>query len=73
MRLRARIGTFGSRAYRHGAGVAVYLSRYVRGGPIKDSRLVTADEGSVQFRYEDVPDGQRKVMGLATAPCVSMT
>jgi hypothetical protein len=53
-------------AYRHGQGVAVYLSRYVRGGPIKDSRLVAVDEETVRFRYQDVHDGQRKVISLAT-------
>lgn len=29
--------------YRHGRGVVKYLARYVRGGPIKDHRLVSFD------------------------------
>ena len=29
--------------YRHGAGVVTYLARYVRGGPIKNARLVAWD------------------------------
>lgn len=37
--------------YAHGRGVATYLARYVRGGPIKDHRLVTFDGQQVTFRY----------------------
>ena len=29
--------------YRHGAGVVTYLARYLRGGPIKNARLVAWD------------------------------
>ena len=39
--------------YRHGEGVAVYLARYLKGGPIKNSRLVGFDGGEVVFRYGD--------------------
>jgi hypothetical protein len=39
--------------YRHGQGVATYLARYMRGGPIKNSRLVASDAESVTFRYGD--------------------
>jgi hypothetical protein len=37
--------------YPHGRGVMKYLARYVRGGPIKDQRLVACDGGQVTFRY----------------------
>jgi hypothetical protein len=37
--------------YRYGRGVVKYLARYVRGGPIKDHRLVHFDGQSVTFRY----------------------
>jgi Putative transposase/Transposase zinc-binding domain len=37
--------------YAHGRGVVKYLARYVRGGPIKDSRLVAFDGQHVTFRY----------------------
>jgi hypothetical protein len=37
--------------YRHGRGVTTYLARYVRGGPIKDHRLVSFAEQQVTFRY----------------------
>jgi ssDNA-binding Zn-finger/Zn-ribbon topoisomerase 1 len=53
-------------AYKHGDGVAVYLSRYVRGGPIKDKKLISADEKKVIFRYKDHHDGKSKTMPLST-------
>jgi hypothetical protein len=37
--------------YPHGRGVAKYLARYVRGGPIKDHRFVSFDGQQVTFRY----------------------
>jgi hypothetical protein len=37
--------------YRHGAGVGTYLARYLRGGPIKNARLVAWDGERVPVRY----------------------
>ena len=37
--------------YRHGAGVMTYLARYLRGGPIKNARLVAYDGTRVTFTY----------------------
>jgi Putative transposase len=37
--------------YRHGTGVVTYLARYLRGGPIKNSRLVAYDGDRVTFTY----------------------
>ena len=37
--------------YRHGAGVVTYLARYLRGGPIKNARLVACDGDRVTFTY----------------------
>lgn len=37
--------------YEHGVGVATYLARYMRGGPIKSSRLIACDNQGVTFRY----------------------
>jgi ribosomal protein S27AE len=54
-------------SYKHGDGVAIYLSRYVRGGPIKDKRIVKATPENVIFRYKDHVDGAHKVMSLKTA------
>jgi hypothetical protein len=46
--------------YAHGAGVAAYLARYLRGGPLKNTQLLPADDGRVRFRYSphrDETDG----------------
>lgn len=53
-------------AYRHGRGVAVYLSHYVRGGPIKDRRIVSANASQVSFRYHDYHDNRAKTLSLST-------
>lgn len=53
-------------AYRHGQGVAIYLSSYVRGGPIKDSQLLQADSSTIRFRYRDHQRAQSNVMALPT-------
>src|SRR5215470_3619022 len=37
--------------YRHGTGVVTYLARYLRGGPIKNARLVAWDGARVTFTY----------------------
>jgi hypothetical protein len=37
--------------YPHGAGVVTYLARYLRGGPIKNARLVAYDGDRVTFTY----------------------
>ena len=37
--------------YRHGAGVVTYVARYLRGGPLKNARLVAYDGAHVTFTY----------------------
>ena len=54
-------------AYRHGQGVVNYLSRYLRGGPIKDQRIVSATSERVTFRYRDHHDQREKTMDLSQA------
>ncbi len=54
-------------AYKQGDGVAVYLSRYVRGGPIKNQKIVSVDKQQVCFRYKDHLDNTTKIMNLKTA------
>jgi len=47
--------------YAHGGGLVVYLARYLRGGPIKNHRLVDLSGGSLCFRYrEHRPAGRPK-------------
>lgn len=43
--------------YRHGAGVVTYLARYLRGGPIKNARLVAWDGDRVTFTYRASAEG----------------
>lgn len=58
-------------AYPHGRGVAVYLSRYVKGGPIKDHSLLAASHDEVEFCYRDHHDAKRKTMRLSTDNFIS--
>jgi hypothetical protein len=59
--------------YRHGAGVVTYLARYLRGGPIKNARLVAWDGNRVTFlhraRHEEAeggsPSPQRMTLSVA--------
>jgi hypothetical protein len=37
--------------YRHGAGVVTYLARYLRGGPLKNARLMAYDGDRVTFTF----------------------
>jgi hypothetical protein len=52
--------------YRSGVGVATYLARYLKGGPIGNSRLVKLEEGQVFFRYrlgsQHGGDGRRQAV-----------
>ncbi len=38
--------------YAHGKGVLVYLSRYLKGGPIHPSQIVRCDNEQIGFRYK---------------------
>lgn len=51
--------------------MAIYLSRYVRGGPINDRRLISSDQKGVRFRYQDHRDGKSKVMALSESNFIS--
>jgi hypothetical protein len=53
--------------YRHGTGVVTYLARYLRGGPIKNARLVAWDGADVTFtsRVPGAPLRQRMTLPVA--------
>jgi len=56
--------------YAHGQGVAAYLARYLKGGPLKNTQIVSADHAQVRFRYtphrdEDDGGGEAIVMTLS--------
>jgi hypothetical protein len=53
--------------------VATYLARYLRGGPLKPTRIVSWDDQTVTVRYADNQDpdaqgrGRRKLLTLGVA------
>jgi hypothetical protein len=59
--------------YPHGRGVVTYLSRYLRGGPLAERRLLKASAEEVTFWYADNQDpdaqgrGTRKTLPLSAA------
>jgi hypothetical protein len=59
--------------YAHGHGVATYLARYLRGGPLKPGRIVSWDDQTVTVRYADNQDpdaqgrGRRNLLTLKVA------
>jgi Putative transposase len=56
--------------YRHGAGVVPYLARYLRGGPIKNARLVAYDGACVTFTSRARQEEAN--VGLASAPRMTL-
>ena len=57
--------------YRHGAGVVTYLARYLRGGPIKNARLMAWDGARVTFTYRarhEEADGAQPGLQQMTLP-----
>jgi Putative transposase/Transposase zinc-binding domain len=50
--------------YAHGRGVALYLARYVTGGPLPRSRPLDLTGNTVSFGYTDHRDHRRKTLRL---------
>jgi hypothetical protein len=50
--------------YEHGHGVALYLARYVKGGPLPKERPLLLDGSTVRFSYTDHRDHRTKWMSL---------
>lgn len=50
--------------YEHGHGVALYLARYVKGGPLPKDRPLFLDDQAVRFEYTDHRDHRTKSMRL---------
>jgi hypothetical protein len=50
--------------YAHGRAVAMYLARYVKGGPLGANRTLHLDSHTVAFSYLDHRDQQRKTLRL---------
>ena len=54
--------------YAHGEGVAAYLARYLKGGPLKNTQLIEVNETRIAFRYRPHRDEDD-----AGEDCVVMT
>ena len=57
--------------YAHGEGVAAYLARYLKGGALKNTQLVSADASCVCFRYtphRDEDDSASQPMLMTLSP-----
>ena len=51
--------------YDHARGLALYLARYVKGGPLPNDRTLSIDSNDlVRFDYTDHRDGRRKTLCL---------
>jgi hypothetical protein len=57
--------------YPHGRGVLTYLSRYLRGGPLAERRLLKADAQAVTFWYTD--NTERDAQGRGTRKPLTVT
>jgi hypothetical protein len=53
-----------SEPYAHGRGVALYLARYVKGGPLGPRQSFDLEGSTVHLPYIDHRDGQHKVLAL---------
>lgn len=57
--------------YAHGAGVAAYLARYLKGGPLKNTQLNEVSEERIAFRYRphrDEDDGGEDTRVMTLTP-----
>jgi hypothetical protein len=52
--------------YAHGRGVALYLARYVKGGPLSNDRALHIQRGHVLLPYTDHRDGRAKRARFST-------
>lgn len=57
--------------YAHGRGVVTYLSRYLRGGPLAERRLLKASAQAVTFWYSD--NTERDAQGRGTRKTLTLT
>lgn len=53
-----------NKPYAHGRGVALYLAKYVKGGPLGSDRRLHLNHDAVSFAYFDHRDAKRKNLTL---------
>lgn len=51
--------------YEHGRGVLLYLSRYIKGGPIKPEQIQRLNDRQITFSYLDHREKRRKQLELS--------
>jgi hypothetical protein len=56
--------------YAHGEGVATYIARYMRGGPLSNRQLMDASGAQITFQYKDHRDGSSP--GQAARRCMRL-
>lgn len=59
--------------YAYGKGIAVYLSNYVKGGPMKQSRITSYSSKYVSFKYRDPNRKNKKSMKKNRIMTLSMS
>lgn len=57
--------------YAHGRGVALYLSRYIKGGPLGSDRRLRLNDDRVSFAYFDHRQAKRKNLTLHASDFIS--
>ena len=57
--------------YSHGRGVAIYLARYVKGGPLGSDRRLHLADNTVAFAYFDHAQAKRKNLTLPAAEFIA--
>lgn len=60
-----------NKPYAHGRGVALYLARYVKGGPLGSDRRLHLTDNAVAFAYLDHRDAKRKNLTLEPAQFIA--
>ncbi|WP_345335054.1 transposase, partial [Ferrimonas pelagia] len=61
---------FSDKPYSHGRGAVKYLARYMRGGALRDSQLLSVKDGRVRFRYRSHRSGENERMSVPLAQFV---
>jgi len=60
-----------SKPYAHGNGVALYLARYVKGGPLANDHRLNLTDNIISFDYRDHRDGKLKTSHLTINEFIS--
>lgn len=60
-----------SKPYAHGNGVALYLARYVKGGPLANDHRLSLTDNIISFDYRDHHDGKLKTQRLSVTEFIS--